>query len=142
MPVTPDISELIAGYATFATIKVVGYCTLTFVMDRVYKKPFWLFIPAGISRTLIGLVFSGIYGLMAGLFLGVTGLLISAPLFLLGLLLVRLVEWWLVVWLFYDRSLTEKSKDWIWAAVGASWSFVLDIPAFLGLIAKSGLFIC
>jgi hypothetical protein len=141
MPITPDTSELIAGYATFATIKVVGYCTLTFVMDRVYKKPIWFFILSGISRTLIGLVFGGIYSFIGGLLLGISGFTL-APLFLLGLLLLRLLEWWLVVWLFYDRSLTEKSKDWVWVGIGVAWSFVLDIPAFLGLVVKSGLFIC
>jgi hypothetical protein len=55
---------------------------------------------------------------------------------------VRIAEWWLLIWLFYDRELREVAKDWRMVGLGTVWSYVLDAPATAGLIATAGFWVC
>ena len=63
-------------------------------------------------------------------------------LYLAGLLPVRIAEWWLLIWLFYDRKLREPAKDWRMVGLGTIWSYVLDAPAIAGFITTAGFWIC
>ena len=63
-------------------------------------------------------------------------------LYLAGLLPVRIAEWWLLIWLFYDRKLREPAKGWRMVGLGTIWSYVLDAPAIAGFIATAGFWVC
>src|SRR5258707_1290492 len=63
-------------------------------------------------------------------------------LYLAGLLPVRIVEWWLLIWLFYDRKLRQPAKGWRMVGLGTIWSYVLDAPAIAGFIATAGFWVC
>jgi hypothetical protein len=62
--------------------------------------------------------------------------------YLIGLAPVRVAEWWFLLWLFYDRQLRQKRKDWNWVALGTGYSYALDIPALLGFCITGGAWIC
>ena len=62
--------------------------------------------------------------------------------YIVGLVPVRLIEWWIIIWLFYDRSMMTKQKDWQYVGLGTAWSFALDIPALIGFVATGGFWIC
>ena len=59
-----------------------------------------------------------------------------------ALLVARLFEWWVLVWLFYDRDLSSPRQDWAVVALGTVWSFVLDIPAAFGYFIVGGFWVC
>jgi hypothetical protein len=58
-----------------------------------------------------------------------------------GLAALRLVEWWLLLWLFYDRRVSSR-RGWAVVAGGTVWSFILDVPAVIGYIMAAGVWIC
>jgi hypothetical protein len=74
----------------------------------------------GGTRTLIGMATGEAYfGLMAAAASWGMGPLARGPstvrgevLYLAGLLPLRIAEWWLLVWIFYDRRFQEVWKDW------------------------------
>ena len=136
------MSDPVAGYATFAVVKFAGYCGAAYVLSKAYPAARANAAVAGLTRTVIGLVVGAAYGALLGFVLAEAlgaGILLV---FLAGLVPVRLGEWWLLVWLYYDRALVARRKGWAWAAAGTAWSFVLDIPALIGAIATAGLWIC
>ena len=45
----------------------------------------------------------------------------------------RIAEWWLLVYLFFDRNLTHLEQTWKVARDGTIWSFLLDGLALIGL---------
>jgi hypothetical protein len=61
---------------------------------------------------------------------------------MVGLPLVRVGEWWLLIWFFFDRKLETPGRDWLWAFFGVLWSFALDAPALLGLLFIGRGFVC
>ena len=136
------ISDPVVGYASFAVVKFAGYCAGAYALGRAYPRPKANAAVAGLTRTVIGLVVGAAYA-------SAVALLLAEPLggavllvFLAGLVPVRLGEWWLLIWLYYDRELTELRKGWAWATAGTGWSFALDIPAIVGAVATSGFWIC
>jgi hypothetical protein len=60
----------------------------------------------------------------------------------LVLIPVRLLEWWIIILIFYDRRVQTRAKDWRYAGLGTVWSYVLDVPALIGLVATGGMWIC
>jgi hypothetical protein len=119
-------------YLSFALIKLIGYTLFCVFLARYYQKPFLRGVAAGSVRTLIGmatgaLLFYGIF--YPGHFAALT------PAVRVSLLApVRLVEWWVVFWLFFGRPFQRSVVLPILGAI--VWSFVLDI---LGLFLLSGL---
>jgi len=135
------MSDPIAGYATFAVVKLAGYSVAGYVLGKAYSQPRANAAVSGLTRTVIGLVVGAAYGSAMALLatqVGAAGLVI----FLVGLVPVRLGEWRVLLWLYYDRALAERRKDWGWATAGTAWSFVLDVPALFGAIVTAGVWIC
>jgi hypothetical protein len=95
---------------------------------------------AGAARTVIGVGVGAAYALGAGLVL--RALAGAMPLFLLGLIPMRLVEWALLLKLLYLRDTPLQALPRRPIAVGTVFSFVLDLPAILGLITAGKLWIC
>ena len=86
----------------------------------------------GDRRGLLGLllfplVLTGEFGLVA---------------YYLGLIPIRLLEWWIIILMFYDRRTQTRAKDWGYAGLGTVWSYALDVPALIGLVATGGMWIC
>jgi hypothetical protein len=136
------ISDPVAGYATFAIVKFVGYCAAAFALGRAYPRPTANAALAGLTRTIIGLVVGVAYGTVVGLLLVEYVGAAALAVFLVGLIPVRLAEWWLLIWLYYDRQLANARKGWWFSGAGTAWSFVLDVPALVGAIATAGMWIC
>ena len=138
MPAGIENPEL--GYLGYAAIKFAGYSLAAALISRKYERDDrnpWLI---GGVRTLIGMAAGAVcYGL--------TGLIPALQpaggiVFLIGIIPVRIAEWWLLLWLFFDRELKQTQKGWRTVATGLVWSFVLDVPALIGFLLAGGFWIC
>jgi hypothetical protein len=135
------------GYATFSAIKFAGYSAAGHVLSVSYNRedlPAW---KVGGVRTLIGMAAgAGYFGLWFAFERAAHpsgGTFQNYPyLYLAGLLPIRIAEWWLLIWLFYDRGLREVAKGWRMVGLGTVWSYILDAPAIAGFFATAGFWIC
>lgn len=133
------ISNPVVGYITFTAVKLVGYSIAGLFLNNRYANSNSNFGLVGLVRTVIGIVFGGLLGLTSSVLSdGGVGFYV----YFFGLIPVRLLEWWIIIWLFYDRPLQTKPKNWFYAGLGTAWSFILDIPALVGFIATAGVWIC
>jgi hypothetical protein len=129
------------GYLVFGAIKFAGYSLAARFISRRYgrtdRNPF----AVGGVRTLVGMVAGAFYfGLLA--ILPQKAVMAGGLVFLTGLLPLRIAEWWLLLWLFYDRRLEQPGIGWRVVAVATAWSFVLDVPAIAGMFFTGGFWIC
>ena len=132
-----------SGAAVYLPVKLAGYTYAAKVLNNNYSKKHNIYL-VGTIRTLLGVVF----GVSFASLLKEHGQHLPsdsdhALFMLIGILIVlRIVEWWLVIWWFYDRKLERTAQDWGFVALGIIYSFLLDFPAwFFGLLA-SGVWIC
>jgi hypothetical protein len=132
----------VVGSSVYFAIKLVGYIAAAKVISNVYGKSNLNTYVVGGTRALIGLVFGMLFVAAFGRSGAVQILEIGGPFFLLYLIPIRFIEWWLLIWLFYDRALVRRKLGWSVAAVGTVWSFILDIPAILGVIVIGGFWVC
>ena len=139
MPI--GIRRPVLGYLTWSAVKLAGYSTFARVTSRVYERPGLSSFAVGGVRTLIGMLAGAAFVPLARTLAPWMG---DAATFgcLVLLLLFRVLEWWLLVWLFYDRRLTTPRLDWRIVAIGTVVSFLLDIPAAMGWLLTAGLWIC
>ena len=135
------LSNPVQGYLAFSAVKLAGYSLAGWYLNRRYPDATANFAVVGVVRTVIGVAFGAVLGLLAAYplyLLGGSGFIV----YLFGLVPVRLIEWWIIIRLFYDRTMQTKQKDWRYAGLGTAWSFALDIPALIGFVATGGLWIC
>src|SRR5882724_3099688 len=127
------------GYATFCAIKFAGYSAAGHFLSQRYGRTDLSPWKVGAVRTLIGMAagaaYFGLWQLIdpRAFNPGPDSDHTSLP-YLIGLLPVRIAEWWLLIWLFYDRELRESAKGWRMVGLGTIWSYVLDAPAIAGFI--------
>jgi len=144
-PMPAGINHPLLGYASFCAIKFVGYSAAAWVLSRSYKRPDRNSLLVGGVRTLIGMAagaaYFGIALVLGKSFPGVAQDY-AGWLYMAGLLPVRIAEWWLLIWLFYDRRFQEPAKGWKMVALGTVWSYILDLPALLGFLATAGVWVC
>lgn len=130
----------IIGFGAFIGVKLVGYSLFCRGLLRDSRQPSsprsaWLI---GGARTLMGIAFGVAYGLT----IQTTGS-DNAPLFYLGLLPVRAIEWALLVRLFFPARSFGDPDTWIWIAQGIVVSYALDFVAvFAAFVAPGGIWIC
>jgi hypothetical protein len=131
------------GYLIFCGVKAVGYTAAAAVISRAYKRTDVNPLVVGVTRTLIGMA-TGVA--FFGIVLATAGLQfergIEVALAVITLIILRFLEWWILVYAFYDRHLSSPRRDWIVVVLGTVWSFVLDIPAALGYIFTCGFWVC
>lgn len=127
------------GVAYFAAVKLAGYTAAAKFLKGKYARPevnAWL---AGSVRTFIGLAF----GIFAVFFASQLDIFRSTPAFFILLVPARLVEWLLLLWMFFERPDWNWGRALKWASLGILWSFVLDIPAiFAVFVLPGGMWIC
>ncbi len=131
------IEHPVAGYVAFAAIKFAGYSIATFYLNREYSPVRRNPLLVGAARTVIGMAAGAAY-----FFLVASWLPYGPLLYLAGLIPIRLVEWRLLVRLFYDPQLQQREKCWKVACLGMFWSFVCDLPAIMGVYYIGGVWIC
>lgn len=135
------IESPILGYTAFVAVKIAGYSLAARWISRSYectdRNP-WI---VGVVRTLIGMGAGALYMGLIALVSTASSRNGGLP-FLLGLVPMRIVEWWLLIWLFFDRPLAKPALGWKTAAWATLWSFIVDIPAIAGLFLTGGLWIC
>jgi hypothetical protein len=134
------LSSPVNGYLVFGAVKLAGYSLAGWRLNRSYSGATANFAVVGITRTVIGMLFGAGLALLAFPFIMFGGL--GILIYLVGLIPVRLLEWWIIVLLFYDRKMITKQKDWQNVGLGTAWSFALDIPALIGFVATGGFWIC
>ena len=129
------------GYLSFCAIKFVGYSMVASTISDVYGREKLSSWKVGGVRTLIGMAVGAAYYAAwqsipeAGMGFGGLG-------YLVGLLPLRICEWWFLLWLFYDRSLERRALSWRTVGSATLWSYALDIPALMGFLVTGGLSIC
>jgi len=125
------------SYIVFGAIKFVGYSLAARYLKTSYPDSNANVLLVGLTRTLIGMFFGAIVGMI-----GFWAFEVAFLVFLLGLLPVRILEWWILLRIFFDRKDEDKRKLGNNIALGVVWSFVLDIPAIFGFIVTGGFWIC
>lgn len=93
----------------------------------------------GFFRTLLGMCLGLAYWwLLSRTFISDGEALFGLP----GLIPLRIIEWWLLIWLFFDRKPGRQGLGWRWVWYGILCSFFLDLPAVLGFLATGGIAVC
>ena len=144
------IEHPVLGYLSFVGVKLVGYSMAARAISWSYGRNDLNSIMVGGTRTLIGMATGAAYfGLIAAAASWGMGPLARGPstvrgeiLYLAGLLPLRIAEWWLLLWIFYDRRFQEVWKDWRTVGLATAWSYVLDAPAILGFLAVGKFWVC
>lgn len=139
MPGGPTLE--VQSYLIFGGIKLGGYTLAGWFLNRAYKNSTANFFLVGLTRTVLGMIIGAGVGLAAFpviVFLGGLGCLV----YVLGLIPVRLFEWFVIIRIFYDRNQETRDKNWAYARSGTLWSFILDIPALVGFVSTGGFWIC
>jgi hypothetical protein len=135
------LANPIAGYAAFTAVKLGGYSLAAVALNRKYPEAKHNFALVGATRTGIGMAVGFVLISLAWP-LVVFGGPVGVAAYFAGLIPARLFEWWLLILIFYDRARQTKQKDWRYAGAGTAWSFLLDVPALVGLFATGGFWIC
>src|SRR5262245_12271449 len=134
MPIGPSIT----GAVAFTTVKLIGYSLVGRQLKKGYKVDSPHPIVFGIARTCLGLTVGiGLLYLLEGTVRNSDGLFFAI------LFPVRFVEWFIVIFLFFERknfSLQRISGN---SAMGIIYSFGLDIPAILSaFVVPGGMWVC
>jgi hypothetical protein len=140
------------GFAYFAGVKAIGYTAAAPVLKKAYglgDSPRPRVITIGLTRTAIGVVAGLLYGGM-WLFFGESlrtnhpTPAFFLPIAFFGLLLpIRLAEWSLLISIFLDRKLKNRSLWWKAAFAGSGWSYCLDVIGVIAaFVIPGGVWIC
>lgn len=127
------------GAAYFTGVKLIGYSAAGSFLNRRLETEAPHPIAFGAARTAIGVGFGiGYATLLSSWAIGR-----AEAWFLLGLIPLRVLEWLLVLWVFYRRAPTLDARRTGLVAAGVAWSFVLDIPAIFAMfVLPGGFWIC
>ncbi|MEZ5423960.1 MAG: hypothetical protein R2682_12840 [Pyrinomonadaceae bacterium] len=129
------------GLLAFPAIKLAGYTAFAVYLNRSFPENPRNILAVGLSRTLVGLIFGTILALLSFPFVFVAG--IGSLIYIVGLIPVRILEWWLIIKAFYslDTPLSWPQLK-VPVVLGVVTSFLLDIPALTGLVYAASFWIC
>jgi hypothetical protein len=132
------------GLAYFAAVKLAGYTAYCGYLRKRYEEgvphdwPRTLIL--GGVRTLIGVGVGALYGVIAwkGLFGESAG-----PVFLAGLIPVRIAEWLFLLWIAFGEKIRERKRT-AWATGwGIAVSYALDaIGIAAAFVIPGGFWVC
>lgn len=134
------LGDPVQGILIFTGIKLVGYTCAGLYLNRSYPDSKANIFAVGFLRTIIGIAFGTALAMFSFPFLFVGGL--GFLIYFFGLIPVRLLEWFIIIKIFYDRELGDRPKMWQNLAFGTGWSFLLDIPALAGFSFFGDFWIC
>jgi hypothetical protein len=130
-----------SGLLAFPAIKAVGYSAFAIYLNKAFPNNPRNVVIVGISRMLLGLAFGTALAFLSFPFVFVYGL--GFVVYLIGLVPVRILEWWIIIKGFYgfERPLewAELKKPILF---GVITSFLLDVPALTGLVYAASFWIC
>ncbi len=130
------------GFLAFPAIKAAGYTAFAFYLNKQFPGQSRNVFLVGICRMLLGLLFGTILALFSFPFVFVFG--IGVLIYILGLIPVRVLEWWIIIKAFYDNP--EQKISWNDAkasiTMGVISSFILDVPALMGFVYAADFWIC
>jgi hypothetical protein len=139
----------LAGLAYFAGIKLVGYTGYAYFLrkklfDDSPNGGFTRTVKIGGTRTGIGLAAGMAYGGLTLLTTGIFGEGASAGVYyMLGLLPIRILEWWLLLWIFFRSKTGDRSKVASGIGLGIVVSYLLDaIGIAAALVLPGGFWVC
>ena len=137
MPFGPSLF----GLAYFAGIKLAGYSAAGAYLNRQApaEAPRPAALRFGITRTLVGIGVGTGFGLAFST-------AASSPAeggFYAALIPLRLLEWLLVLWVFYRGVPSIYGRRWELSTRGIVWSYLLDLPALAAaFVLPGGVWIC
>ena len=134
------------GFAYFAAVKAAGYTAASAVLKNGYglrgssKPSVW---SVGLTRTGIGIAAGLLYGGLWTFILGRFFANIAPILYYAFLLPIRLAEWSLLIWIFFDRGLHDRTRMWKYIGFGTLCSYVLDaIGVAAAFVFPGGIWVC
>ncbi len=132
------------GFAAFVAVKFVGYTAAAKLLQRAYEAPQVSFLKVGSARTSLGIVAGIVYGVFWWVATrNSVGAGPSTLWYFLGLVPVRLGEWSLVLWLFFDKRSPDWTRLLIFSGLGSLWSYALDaIGMGTALVIPGGMWVC
>ena len=122
------------GLVYFVGVKLAGYSVAGYQLNRLISSPHPRPIVFGVARTALGLVAGVSFGLLALKF----GLGKSEPVFYVALLPIRVAEWVLILWYFYNGGGLSRRRLVGFTAAGTVWSYLLDLPAAFAVFTLPG----
>jgi hypothetical protein len=67
----------------------------------------------------------------------------ASPLFFfISIIPIRIIEWFLIIFIFFDKKISMNGENWEIVYKGVIFSFVLDIPAIIGYLSLGDICIC
>lgn len=132
------------GFVYFSAVKLAGYTAAAWYFKRDYAKPDSSIWKIGVARTALGIAAGASYGgawwLLAKWHPGAEN---WDAWFLPLLVPIRIGEWSLILWFFFERASAQKSRLRRNVLLGTVWSYVLDaIGIFAAFVIPGGAWIC
>ena len=129
----------VAGVAYFVGVKFAGYSAAGALLNRAAGVHRPNPLGFGLARTGIGVAAGVSYAFALSWLLVTSGEIWFYP----GLLPVRILEWLLVLWLFYQTAPAIWQKRMRYVTLGTVWSYALDLVALIAAFAiPGGFWIC
>lgn len=124
------------GFAVFVGVKLAGYTIAASHLRKYYGTARADTFVIGLGRTAIGVVVGGGYGALWVYI--IQGNLLS---YFILLFPIRIAEWFLLIWLFFDRR--QKEKNQMAVRGGTVLSYALDlIGVFTAIVVPGGVWVC
>lgn len=127
------------GIVYFSAVKLVGYSAAGLYLNRVEHTTRPHPLAFGVVRTVVGIAAGISYAFL------LSGFAISNQeiTFYAGLIPIRIIEWLVLLWLFYRGAENIETKRWKYVVLGVLWSYALDLPAvFAAFVLPGGFWIC
>ena len=129
-----------AALLAFPAVKFIGYTAFAVYLNSAFaptrRNPLYV----GGARMLLGLVFGTALAIFSFPFVFVGGL--GILIYVVGLVPVRILEWYIIIKVFYGVDGTQAPDIRKVLLLGVVWSFILDIPAIIGFVSADGFWIC
>jgi hypothetical protein len=128
------------AFISFALVKFAGYTCAAWVLNRSFQTRQTNVWKVGAARTALGLAAGAAYG---ALYIWLASDKGSYFAYFAGLLPIRLGEWSLVIWYFYQRERPDHVLLLRNSVFGILSSYVLDaIGIFATFVVPGGRWIC
>ena len=133
------------AFVAFVGVKFIGYTAAAKLLQRTYEAPQVKVLKVGSARTALGVAAGLVYGAVWMFATRNIDVGLSPPMlsYFLGLVPIRMGEWSLILWLFFDRKDPDWTRLLIFAGLGSLWSFVLDALGIgAALVIPGGIWVC